>query len=176
METVFGSSPRHDEEREQGCMQPNEAKTPTSSPLTARVVAFGQPEGGGRGCSWPSSAKTGTTVERTPSPAASPTSASTSSWARCSQTPAEVARQAIAADAHVVGISSLAGAHLTLVPQLIELLRTRAAGDIAVVVGGIIPPDDEAGLRAAGVAAILRPGKTIVEAADAILDVIELPR
>lgn len=91
------------------------------------------------------------------------------------QTPAEVARQAIENDVHVVGISSQAGAHTTLIPQLVEELRRHHADDIRVVAGGIIPPKDYDFLRAAGVRAIVGPGTPILEAARIVLDVIEEP-
>ncbi|WP_442935136.1 methylmalonyl-CoA mutase [Micromonospora sp. CPCC 206061] len=81
------------------------------------------------------------------------------------QTPAEVARQAVEADVHVVGVSSLAAGHLTLVPALRRELAALGGDDILVVVGGVIPPDDHAALRAAGVAAIFPPGTVIAEAA-----------
>ena len=63
------------------------------------------------------------------------------------QTPEEVARQAVEADVHVVGVSSLAAGHLTLVPALRDALAELGADDILIVVGGVIPPDDFAELR-----------------------------
>ncbi len=85
------------------------------------------------------------------------------------QTPEEVARQAVDNDVHIVGVSTLAGAHGTLVPRLVEELRRRGRADILVVVGGVIPPQDHEVLRAAGVAAIFPPGTVIAEAAIELL-------
>ncbi|MFI7589687.1 methylmalonyl-CoA mutase [Spongisporangium articulatum] len=81
------------------------------------------------------------------------------------QTPAEVARQAVEADVHVVGVNSLAAGHLTLVPALKEELEALGAGDVLIVVGGVIPPQDYDALRAAGAAAIYPPGTVIAESA-----------
>jgi methylmalonyl-CoA mutase len=80
-------------------------------------------------------------------------------------TPAEVARQAVDADVHVVGVSSLAAGHLTLVPELRAELARLGRDDITVVVGGVIPPADHAALREAGAAAVFGPGTVIAEAA-----------
>jgi methylmalonyl-CoA mutase len=88
------------------------------------------------------------------------------------QTPDEVAQDAIDADVHVVGISSQAAGHKTLVPQLIETLKARKAGDILVVVGGVIPAQDYAFLEKTGVAAIFGPGTNIPEAARKVLKLI----
>ncbi len=85
------------------------------------------------------------------------------------QTPEEVAQQAVDNDVHIVGVSTLAGAHTTLVPRLVEELRRRGRPDILVVVGGVIPPQDFDALRAAGVAAIFPPGTVIAEAAMELL-------
>ncbi|MFF0572501.1 methylmalonyl-CoA mutase [Streptosporangium saharense] len=85
------------------------------------------------------------------------------------QTPEEVARQAVEADVHVVGVSSLAAGHLTLVPALREALADLGAEDIMIVVGGVIPPGDVAELRAAGAAAVFPPGTVVTEAALALL-------
>ncbi|MFL6145800.1 MAG: methylmalonyl-CoA mutase [Labedaea sp.] len=81
------------------------------------------------------------------------------------QTPAEVARQAVEADVHIVGVNSLAAGHLTLVPALRDELASLGRGDIMVVVGGVIPPGDYEELRAAGAAAIFGPGTVIADAA-----------
>jgi methylmalonyl-CoA mutase len=86
------------------------------------------------------------------------------------QTPAEVARQAVEADVHVVGVSSLAAGHLTLVPQLREELAGQGRPDIMIVVGGVIPPQDYAALREAGAAAIFPPGTVIAQSALDLLD------
>jgi methylmalonyl-CoA mutase len=81
------------------------------------------------------------------------------------QTPAEVARQAVEADVHIVGVSSLAAGHLTLVPALRAELAEAGREDIMIVVGGVIPPGDFEALRAAGAAAIFPPGTVIPSAA-----------
>jgi methylmalonyl-CoA mutase len=81
------------------------------------------------------------------------------------QTPGEVARQAVEADVHVVGVNSLAAGHLTLVPELREELAKLDRADIMVVVGGVIPPGDYPALREAGAAAVFGPGTVIAEAA-----------
>ncbi|AHM62118.1 methylmalonyl-CoA mutase [Flammeovirgaceae bacterium 311] len=85
------------------------------------------------------------------------------------QTPAEVARQAAENDVHLVGASSLAGGHKTLVPQLIEELRKLGREDIMVVAGGVIPPKDYDYLYRAGVADIFGPGTVIAQAAQKVL-------
>ena len=86
------------------------------------------------------------------------------------QTPDEVARQAIENDVHVVGISSLAGGHKTLVPELIESLKKTGRHDILVVAGGVIPQQDYDFLLKAGVTAIFGPGTPITESAKTILE------
>jgi methylmalonyl-CoA mutase len=86
------------------------------------------------------------------------------------QTPGEVARQAVEADVHIVGVNSLAAGHLTLVPELRAELAALGRDDIMIVVGGVIPPQDFDELRAAGAAAIFPPGTVI---ADAAIDLIE---
>ena len=75
------------------------------------------------------------------------------------------AEQAVDADVHIVGISSLAAGHLTLVPQLREALTEQGRPDIMVVVGGVIPPDDVATLKEMGAAAVFLPGTVIAESA-----------
>jgi methylmalonyl-CoA mutase len=85
------------------------------------------------------------------------------------QTPEEVARQAIDNDVHAIGVSTQAGAHLTLVPALIQELRARGAEDIVTVCGGVIPEVDYGPLRAAGVADIFGPGTPIVQAIGRLL-------
>ena len=72
-------------------------------------------------------------------------------------TPAQIAAAAVAEDVHCVGLSILSGGHAELVPDVLRRLRQAGAGDIPVVVGGIIPPADAAGLRAQGVAAVFTP-------------------
>ncbi|RKH71129.1 methylmalonyl-CoA mutase [Corallococcus aberystwythensis] len=86
------------------------------------------------------------------------------------QTPEESARQAVENDVHVVGASSLAAGHLTLVPQLKHALKALGREDIMVVVGGVIPPQDYDALRAAGASAIFGPGTVIAKAAIELLD------
>ncbi len=88
-------------------------------------------------------------------------------------TPAETARQAVENDVHVVGASSLAAGHLTLVPELREALAELGRPDILIVVGGVIPAQDFDALRAAGAAAIYPPGTVIAEAAAEMLDLLE---
>jgi methylmalonyl-CoA mutase len=88
------------------------------------------------------------------------------------QTPAEVARFAAESDVHVVGVSTLAAGHKTLVPQLIVELRTLGRDDILVVAGGVIPPQDYDFLYQAGVAGIYGPGTPIPKAAQQILRVL----
>ncbi|HEY3873824.1 MAG TPA: methylmalonyl-CoA mutase [Actinocrinis sp.] len=85
------------------------------------------------------------------------------------QTPAEVARQAVEADVHIVGVSSLAAGHLTLVPALKAELAEAGRGDITVVVGGVIPPGDFEALYEAGAAAVFPPGTVIPDAARDLL-------
>jgi methylmalonyl-CoA mutase len=89
------------------------------------------------------------------------------------QTPEETARAAVENDVHVVGASSLAAGHLTLVPALRAALAALGRPDILVVVGGVIPPDDYQPLRDAGAAAIFGPGTVIAEAAEALIDRLE---
>ena len=88
------------------------------------------------------------------------------------QTPREVARFAIEGDVHAVGVSSLAAAHKTLVPQLFDELRNRGRGEILVILGGVIPPQDYAFLREVGVAAIFGPGTVVPVAAQQILGLL----
>ncbi|NSW93094.1 MAG: methylmalonyl-CoA mutase [Bacteroidales bacterium] len=88
------------------------------------------------------------------------------------QTPAETAKQAVENDVHVVGVSSLAGGHKTLIPQLIEELRKLGRDDILVVAGGVIPPGDYKFLHKAGVAAVFGPGTPVSTAAVQILEIL----
>ncbi len=87
-------------------------------------------------------------------------------------TPAEAARQAVAEGVDVLGISSLAAGHLTLVPAIRTALDALGRPDLLLVLGGVLPPQDFAAVRAAGVAAIFPPGTVIAEAAMAIMDQI----
>ena len=88
------------------------------------------------------------------------------------QTPEEAAREAIENDVHVVGVSSQAAGHKTLVPDLVQELRKQGGDDILVVCGGVIPPQDYDFLLDAGVAAIYGPGTNIPHAAAEILDLL----
>jgi len=85
-------------------------------------------------------------------------------------TPDEAAKQAISADVHIVGISSLAAGHLTLVPELREALKSQGRDDIMIVVGGVIPPQDFQAVRDAGASAIFPPGTVIADAAEQLID------
>jgi methylmalonyl-CoA mutase len=87
-------------------------------------------------------------------------------------TPAEAAEQAVASDVHVVGVSSLAAGHLTLVPELKAALDAAGRPDIMIVVGGVIPPGDVQALLDAGAAAVFPPGTVIPEAAQDLLDAL----
>ena len=86
------------------------------------------------------------------------------------QTPAEVAQQAAESDVHIVGVSSLAAGHLTLVPDLRDELAAVGRDDIMIVVGGVIPPADHGALHEAGAAAVFGPGTVIAEAATGLLE------
>jgi methylmalonyl-CoA mutase len=88
------------------------------------------------------------------------------------ETPAEVARAAVENDVHVVGVSSQAAGHKTLVPQLLEELHKAGADDILVICGGVIPPQDYDFLEKAGVVAVFGPGTNIPEAAGRVLELI----
>jgi methylmalonyl-CoA mutase len=92
------------------------------------------------------------------------------------QTPEEAARQAIENDVHVIGVSTLAAGHKTLVPQVIAALRAQGAADILVVVGGVIPAQDYDFLMAAGVSAVFGPGTVISTAAKEVLAAIRATR
>ena len=89
------------------------------------------------------------------------------------QTPEEAARMAVENDVHLVGASSLAAGHNTLVPALITALNKEGGGDILVVVGGIIPPSDYESLYRGGVVGIFGPGTPVTESANRVLDVLE---
>ena len=86
------------------------------------------------------------------------------------QTPSETAAQAVADGVHAVGASSLAAGHLTLVPELKAELKKLGRADIMVVVGGVIPPEDFAALKAMGVAAVFTPGTTVPDAAISVIE------
>ena len=88
------------------------------------------------------------------------------------QTPEEAAKQAVENDVHILGISSLAGSHKTLVPQVINELKKYGRNDILVIVGGVIPAQDYDFLYKTGVAGIFGPGTKIAEAAIKILNIL----
>jgi methylmalonyl-CoA mutase len=85
-------------------------------------------------------------------------------------TPDEAARQAVENDVHIVGVSSLAAGHLTLVPELKAALTKAGRPDIMIVVGGVIPPQDFDALIEAGASAIFPPGTVIADAAEKLLE------
>ena len=82
------------------------------------------------------------------------------------QTPEQIVETAIQEDADAVGISLLSGAHMTLVPRILDLLRKNGAEDVLVVLGGTIPDDDAKDLKKQGVAAVFGPGATTSEIVD----------
>jgi methylmalonyl-CoA mutase len=88
------------------------------------------------------------------------------------QTPEEAVREAIENDVHVIGISSQAAGHKTLVPQVIEGLKQQGIEDIIVICGGVIPPQDHDELKEQGVAAIYGPGTNILQSAREVLEII----
>ncbi len=88
------------------------------------------------------------------------------------QTPKEVARHAVENDVHVLGVSTLAGGHKTLIPEVVQELRGLGREDILVVVGGVIPPQDYAYLEQAGAAGVFGPGTVIPLAAQKILEAL----
>ena len=92
------------------------------------------------------------------------------------QTPKEAAQDAIARDVDVIGVSSLAAGHATLVPALIEALQAQGGAHIRIALGGVIPPQDYAALKAAGVGAIFGPGTNILAAAAELLKLIQTQR
>jgi methylmalonyl-CoA mutase len=89
------------------------------------------------------------------------------------QTPEEAADMAVARQVHVVGMSSLAAGHKTLAPQLVEALKAKGAEDIIVVVGGVVPKQDYQFLMNNGVSAVFGPGTNVLDAARAVLDLLE---
>jgi methylmalonyl-CoA mutase C-terminal domain/subunit len=82
------------------------------------------------------------------------------------QTPEQIVETAIQEDADAVGVSILSGAHMTLVPRIVDGLRDNGADDVLVVVGGTIPPDDAEELKGRGVAEVFGPGATTTEIVD----------
>ncbi len=89
------------------------------------------------------------------------------------QTPEEAAQMAVENDVHVVGVSSLAAGHKTLVPQLVKALKERGGEDIKVVVGGVIPANDYEALFNSGAAAVFGPGTAVTDSANKVLNVLE---
>jgi methylmalonyl-CoA mutase len=87
-------------------------------------------------------------------------------------TPEEAAKQAIENDVHVIGVSTLAAGHKTLIPDLVKILKKEEAGDIIIVAGGVIPVQDYDFLYEAGVSAIFGPGTNIPKAASKVIDEI----
>ena len=87
--------------------------------------------------------------------------------------PEEVANQAVDADVHAVGVSTMAAGHNTLVPRIVEALRAKGAGHVVVVVGGVVPDCDHDHLKSHGVAAIFGPGTPLPVAAMDVLDAVE---
>ena len=88
------------------------------------------------------------------------------------QTPAEAAKQAVENDVHVVGVSSLAAGHKTLVPQIVDELKKLGREDIIVIAGGVIPAQDYDALYKAGAAAIFGPGTPVSYAAIKIMEML----
>ena len=88
------------------------------------------------------------------------------------QTPAEAAKQAVENDVHVLGVSSLAAGHKTLIPQVIAELKALGREDIIVIAGGVIPAQDYDYLYKAGVAAIFGPGSPVAKAAVTIMEIL----
>ncbi len=89
------------------------------------------------------------------------------------QTPEEAAKMAIENDVHVVGVSSLAAGHKTLVPELVGCLKKEGGSEIRVVVGGVIPPNDYPFLQDAGAAGVFGPGTVVTESANKVLNILE---
>jgi methylmalonyl-CoA mutase len=89
------------------------------------------------------------------------------------QTPEEAAQMAVENDVHVVGVSSLAAGHKTLVPRLIEFLKEKGGDDINVVVGGVIPPADYDFLYQAGAKGVFGPGTVVADSANKVLNILE---
>jgi methylmalonyl-CoA mutase len=86
------------------------------------------------------------------------------------QTPEEIAKLAVQHDVHIIGASSLAAGHLTLIPELRDALKKLGRGDMLIVAGGVIPPQDYDAVLQAGAAEIFPPGTVIPEAADRLMD------
>jgi methylmalonyl-CoA mutase len=89
------------------------------------------------------------------------------------QSPEQAARHALESDVHFVGVSTQAGAHLVLVPELLDALRNLGAGEVKVVVGGIISAPDRQALEARGVSGVFGPGTSILEIARRLLELLD---
>ncbi len=89
------------------------------------------------------------------------------------QTPEEAAKMAVENDVHIVGASSLAAGHKTLVPQLVEALKKEGGEDILVVVGGVIPPGDYDFLYEAGAVKVFGPGTSVIDSANQVLNALD---
>ena len=89
------------------------------------------------------------------------------------QTPEQVAATVVQEDADAVGLSLLSGAHMTLFPKVLQLLRDAGAGDVLVFGGGIIPPADAAALQAMGVAALFTPGTSLSTITDWLTETLD---
>src|SRR5919199_2828000 len=92
------------------------------------------------------------------------------------QTPEQIAETVIQEDADAVGLSILSGAHMTLVPRVVELLAEQGVEDVVITVGGTIPADDVPALKKLGVAEVFTPGSSTQEAVDFIRDAVEQRR
>ena len=92
------------------------------------------------------------------------------------QTPEQIVETVLQEDADAVGLSILSGAHMTLVPRVVELLREQDAGDVVVTVGGTIPSDDVPELKKLGVAEVFTPGASTQSIIDYIRDAVEQRR
>ena len=92
------------------------------------------------------------------------------------QMPSEAARQAIENDVHVIGVSSQAAGHRTLIPEMINALRLEGAEEVVVVAGGVIPSKDYPTLKEQGVAAIFGPGTPVPDAARTVLEAVRISR
>jgi methylmalonyl-CoA mutase, C-terminal domain len=91
------------------------------------------------------------------------------------QTPEMIVNAAMDEDVQVIGLSILSGAHMAIVPKVLQLLREREMADVLVVVGGIIPDDDAAQLRQMGVAAVFQPGSSLDQVVEFIRGAARLP-
>jgi methylmalonyl-CoA mutase C-terminal domain/subunit len=91
------------------------------------------------------------------------------------QTPEMVVNAALDEDVQVIGLSILSGAHMAIVPRVLELMRERGLTDVLLVIGGIIPEDDEAQLKQMGVAAVFQPGSSLESVVDFIRGAAKIP-